>query len=156
MRLGLAFSVIFSTLFIDLLSKWLIKTHIVPPLRVIPLTSFFNLVLGYNRGMSFGLFDSNNLYAPFALSAVAIVIIIVLSTALWRSNSLQHRLGFAAIIGGALGNVVDCLHDGAVTDILDFYVGEYHWPAFNFADAFIFCGVIALFIPYARESTARP
>lgn len=46
----------------------------------------------------------------------------------------------------ALGNVVDRLGDGAVTDFLDIYVGRYHWPTFNFADTFIFCGVILLFI----------
>jgi len=82
--------------------------------------------------------------------ALALVVIIVLSVALWRSNSLVHTAGFAAIIGGALGNVVDRLGDGAVTDFLDFYVDQYHWPTFNLADTFIFCGVILLFIPYTR------
>ena len=82
--------------------------------------------------------------------ALALVVIIVLSVALWRSNSLVHTAGFAAIIGGALGNVVDRLGDGAVTDFLDFYVDQYHWPTFNLADTVIFCGVILLFIPYTR------
>ena len=62
-------------------------------------------------------------------------------------------IGFAAIIGGALGNVVDRLGDGAVTDFLDFYIGQYHWPTFNLADTFIFCGVFLLLISYARTET---
>lgn len=148
MRLVLASAVIFSTLFIDLSSKWLIEAHIMSPPRVIPVMPFFNLVLGYNRGVSFGLLSSDNIYAPYALSAFALVIVIVLFIALWRTNSLLHTLGFAAIIGGALSNVVDRLYDGAVTDFLDFFFGQYHWPAFNFADAVIFCGVVLLLIPY--------
>ena len=150
MRLFLATAIIFSTLVIDLLSKWFIETHVT---RLIPVVPSFNITLGYNRGVSFGLFSSDSPYAPFVLSAVALVIVIVLSVALWRSNSLVQSAGFAAIIGGAIANVVDRLDDGAVTDFLDFYVGQYHWPTFNFADTFIFCGVALLFFPYARVET---
>lgn len=150
MRLTLAIAVMFSTLLIDLSSKWLIETHIMTPPHVIPVVPSFNLILGYNRGVSFGLFSSENSYAPYALAAFALLVIIVLLVALWRSSSLVDTAGFAAVIGGALGNVVDRLGDGAVTDFLDFYVGQYHWPTFNLADTFIFCGVILLFLPYAR------
>lgn len=147
MRLILSLAVIISTLIIDLSSKWLIETHVT---RVIPVAPSFNITLGYNRGVSFGLLNSDSPHAPYALAAFALLVIIVLSVALWRSNSLVPTAGFAAIIGGALGNVVDRLNDGAVTDFLDFYVGQYHWPTFNLADTFIFCGVILLLIPYAR------
>jgi len=147
MRIVLAIAIIFSTLIIDLLSKSLIEAHVS---RVIPVVPSFNITLGYNRGVSFGLFSSDNPYAPYALAALALIVIIVLSVALWRSDSLVHTAGFAAIIGGTLGNVIDRLGDGAVTDFLDFYVGQYHWPTFNLADTFIFCGVILLFIPHTR------
>lgn len=151
MRLVLASAVIFLTLITDLCSKWLIEVHIMSPPRVIPVMPFFNLVLGYNRGVSFGLLSSDNSYAPYALSAFALVIVIVLFVALWRSNNILHTCGFAAIIGGALSNVVDRLYDGAVTDFLDFFIGQYHWPAFNFADTAIICGVVLLLIPYKPE-----
>jgi signal peptidase II len=127
------------------LSKSLIEAHVT---CVIPVVPSFNITLGYNRGVSFGLLSSESPYAPYALAAFALVI--VLSVALWRSDRLVQTAGFAAIIGGALGNVVDRLGDGAVTDFLDFYVGQYHWPTFNLADTFIFCGVIFLFFPYTR------
>jgi signal peptidase II len=82
--------------------------------------------------------------------ALTLVVITVLSVVLWRSNSLVHTAGFAAIIGGALGNVVNRLGHGAMTDFLNFYVGQYHRPTFNLADTFIFCGIILLFIPHTR------
>ena len=50
------------------------------------------------------------------------------------------------MIGGAVGNLVDRLQDGAVTDYLDFYVGQYHWPAFNLADSFIVIGMVCIVI----------
>lgn len=154
MRIALAIAVIFWTLIIDLASKWLIEEHVT---RVIPVMPSFNITLGYNRGVSFGLLNSDSPYAPYALAAVALAIIIVLAVALWRSNSLVQTAGFAAIIGGALGNVVDRLGDGAVTDFLDFYIGQYHWPTFNLADTFIFCGVILFAISCARaEATPSP
>jgi len=147
MRLALGLAVIFSTLIIDLSSKWLIEAYVT---RVIPVVPSFNITLGYNRGVSFGLLNSDSPYAPYALAAFALIVVIIFSVALWRSDSLIQTAGFAAIIGGALGNVVDRLGDGAVTDFLDFYIGQYHWPTFNLADTFIFCGVILLLISYAR------
>ena len=155
MRLALALAVIFSALVIDLSSKWFVEAHVMNPPRVIPVVPSFNLVLGYNRGVSFGLFNSDHSYAPYALAGFALVVVIALSVALWRTTSLLHTAGLAAIIGGALSNVVDRVSDGAVTDFLDFYVGQYHWPAFNLADTVIFFGVISILIPYTRASGVR-
>lgn len=121
---------------------------------------FFDLVLGYNRGISFGLFRSDQAYAPYALSLLALVAIAALAVWLWRSETRIQSLGLAAIIGGAVSNVVDRLQDGAVTDFLDFYAGAYHWPAFNFADAAITCGVAALLLdsmwPQSKSVNAGP
>jgi len=139
-----------STLTIDLTSKWLIETHVT---RVIPVMPSFNITLGYNRGVSFGLLSSDSPYTPYALAAFALIVIFFFSVALWRSRNVVETTGFAAIIGGALGNVVDRLGDGALTDFLDFYIGQYHWPTFNLADTFIFCGVFLLLISYARTET---
>jgi len=83
MRLALAIAVIFSTLLIDLSSKWFIKTHVMIPPRVIPVVPSFDIVLGYNRGVSFGLFNLDNPYVPYTMAAFAFLVIIVLSVALW-------------------------------------------------------------------------
>ena len=111
-------------------------------------TPFFNLVLIYNRGMSFGLFNAasgsgDGLNAVlFSLAAAAIVAGLVY----WLSRVSSPLLAIAIglIIGGAVGNIVDRIRHGAVVDFLDFHIGIWHWPAFNLADSAICVGVAAM------------
>jgi signal peptidase II len=81
---------------------------------------------------------------PWILSAVALIIALGLAFWLTRVTHLLTALGVGLVIGGALGNVIDRLRFGAVFDFLDFYVGTYHWPAFNVADSCITIGVVLL------------
>jgi signal peptidase II len=112
--------------------------------------SFFNLVLTYNRGMSFGLFNtgpggSGGLNAVlFSVAAAAIVAGLIY----WLSRVTSALLAVAIglIIGGAIGNVVDRIRLGAVIDFLDFHIGFWHWPAFNLADSAICVGVAAMLL----------
>jgi signal peptidase II len=115
-----------------------------PP--VVTVTSFFNLVLTGNRGMSFGLFNDNAAANTVVFTVLAAVIVLGLLAWLWRANTVQLQVGIGFIIGGAIGNVVDRLSRGAVVDFLDFHLGEWHWFAFNLADAAICVGVAALLI----------
>ena len=109
-------------------------------------TSFFNLALTYNRGISFGLFNGGaGLNAlVFSLAAAAIVAVLLY----WLSRVVSPFLAVAIglIIGGAIGNVIDRLRLGAVVDFLDFHVGYLHWPAFNLADGAICIGVAAMLL----------
>src|SRR5580704_19629845 len=93
-------------------------------------TSFFDLVLTYNHGMSFGLFNNGGgLSAPlFALAAAAIVAVLVFWLSRARSELLAGAIGL--IIGGAVGNVIDRLRFGGVIDFLYFHAGSWYWPAF--------------------------
>ena len=111
---------------------------------VMPVTPFLSFVLGHNRGISFGLFSSTHANTPYVLASVALAMIVGLAVWMWRIRSHIQKLALAAIIGGAIGNVIDRLEDGAVTD--DFHWGPDHWPTFNLADAAITCGVAALLI----------
>jgi signal peptidase II len=114
------------------------------------ITAFFNLVLTHNRGMSFGLFNAGpgggaGLNALlFSLAAAAIVAGLLY----WLSRVASPLLAIAIglIIGGAIGNVVDRIRLGAVVDFLDFHIGSWHWPAFNFADSAICLGVAAMLL----------
>lgn len=117
-----------------------------------PVFPGFNLVFGRNDGVSFGLLDQ----APWwSLSALAGIICIGLAVMLVRATNRIEAVSYGAIIGGALGNVVDRLRFGAVTDFLDFYVGSLHWPAFNLADVFVVGGVALLFfVPDPKPSQA--
>jgi signal peptidase II len=109
-------------------------------------TPFFNLVLTGNRGMSFGLFNNNAAMNTAVFTALAAVIVVALLLWLRRAHNAVIRLALGLIIGGAVGNVIDRLVRGAVVDFLDFHLGEWHWFAFNLADAAICLGVAALLL----------
>jgi signal peptidase II len=110
------------------------------------LTPFFNFVLTGNRGMSFGLFNNNDAMNTAVFTVLAAVIVIALLVWMRRANNSVIRLALGMIIGGAIGNVIDRLTRGAVVDFLDFHIGNWHWYAFNVADAAICLGVIALLL----------
>jgi signal peptidase II len=109
-------------------------------------TSFFNIVLIYNRGMSFGLFNSGGGLNALLFSVVAAAIVTVLTYWLSRVESPLLAGAISLIIGGAVGNVIDRIRFGAVVDFLDFHIGSWHWPAFNIADSAICVGVAMMLL----------
>lgn len=116
-----------------------------------PVTSFFNLVLVYNRGISFGLFNQAPVESqPYIFIGIAAVVSIILLVWLFRTQSPLIATALGLIIGGAIGNGIDRVLHGAVVDFIDVYVTinatPYHWPAFNVADSAIVCGVGLLLI----------
>lgn len=112
----------------------------------------FNLVFGRNAGVAFGLLETAPWWALSLLAAgICGWLLQVMATAPRRAEAVAAGL----IIGGALGNVADRLRFGAVTDFLDFYIGDTHWPAFNLADTFIFLGVGLLLLAPAFERLRR-
>jgi len=62
----------------------------------------------------------------------------------FRAQNALERAGFALVVGGALGNIIDRLRQGAVTDFLDFYWRDWHWPTFNVADICITLGAVLI------------
>ena len=109
-------------------------------------TSFFNIVLIYNRGMSFGLFNGAGGLNALLFSLVAAAIVTVLIYWLSRVESPLLAVAIGLIIGGAIGNVIDRIRLGAVVDFLDFHAGSWHWPAFNVADSAICVGVAVMLL----------
>jgi signal peptidase II len=134
----------FVVLTLDQVSKWWVVTEVMNPPRFIPVFPSFNLVMGWNRGVSFGIFDSDSPPNQWLLIALALVVVTVLLVWLKRDDSRLVSAALGMIVGGALGNVIDRIHYGAVADFLDFYVGDFHWPAFNVADTGITIGVVVL------------
>lgn len=141
-----------SVIVLDQLSKWAIMGIMRPP-RVIEITSFFNLVVGWNRGVSFGMFNTDSPLNVWILSILALCIVVVLSVWLTRTDRRTIAAGLGLIIGGAIGNVIDRLRFGAVFDFLDLHAFGYHWPAFNIADSAITVGAVIL---VADALFARP
>ncbi len=144
LKLGLA--VALSIAVLDQLSKWWVVGVVMQPPRIIPITPFFNLVLGWNRGVSFGILNTDSPLSPWLLVIVAGVIVAVLGFWLAKAETRFVALALGAVIGGAVGNVIDRIRYGAVADFLDFHAFGYHWPAFNVADSAISLGAVALIL----------
>ncbi len=135
---------ILTLVFVDQYSKGLILDLSVKlPIKV---TSFFNLVLAWNSGVTFGLFNNGGQIVFNIISWGTILISTFLIVLMAREKFLAKSIPLALIIGGAIGNIMDRFKYGAVVDFLDFYISKYHWPAFNFADSFIVVGVFLYLI----------
>ena len=102
---------------------------------------FFQLVVVWNSGVSFGLMSGNRALPPWILSAVAIAVCVGLFVWLRRNDRRLIAWGIGLVMGGAIGNVIDRARWGAVFDFADFHVNQWHWPAFNVADSAIVVGV---------------
>ena len=132
---------------IDQLSKWAVLNHMGDVERTWAVAPFLNIVLVWNKGVTFGLFNQNaHAVVPYILVVIATIILVLLGRWLWRTHSRLVALALGFIMGGAIGNVVDRVRHGAVVDFLDFYYRDYHWYAFNVADACIVTGVALLMI----------
>ena len=122
------------------------------PTDRVPLLPFFNLVMVWNPGISYGLFPASGpagtaLIAVFSMAAVA-----GLGWWLWHSDRKMLAAGLGLVIGGALGNLIDRLVYGRVADFFHFYVGRFDWYVFNIADCAIALGVAALLYDAIRRS----
>jgi signal peptidase II len=141
-----AMALVAVTLVADQASKQLLLTYIGQSGGVVPvIKGFFQLVMVWNTGVSFGLMASSPL-PPWVLSAVAIAVCIGLFIWLRRTDRPLTGWGIGLVMGGAIGNVIDRARWGAVFDFADFHVGHWHYPAFNVADSAIVVGVALMLI----------
>lgn len=140
-------------LLVDAATKSMAKALLVPrePVNLLP---GVDLTLGFNRGISFGLFPAESFAAAALMIAAQIAIATGLAIWMWRAADFATRTGLALVVGGAGGNIADRIRFGAVTDFIDLHVGEWHWPAFNAADTFIVFGVACLVASHILASRA--
>jgi len=125
----------------DQVSKlWILDLFAGRP-AAIEVAPFFNLVLTWNRGMSFGLFNNDSVLNAAVFTVIAAVIVTGLVLWLRRVEQTLLALAIGMVIGGAIGNVIDRLSRGAVVDFLDFHLAGWHFYVFNLADAAISVGV---------------
>ncbi|MGA7809627.1 signal peptidase II [Bradyrhizobium sp.] len=147
LRSGLLAAVM--TLIIDQASKaWLLYVFDIAHRGTVRVTPFFDLVLAWNIGISFGLFQNDSQAAQFTLMAVKVLAVIALGIWMMRSQTRMATVALGLIIGGAVGNGIDRLAHGAVVDFALFHLqiggNTYNWYVFNLADAAIVAGVIGL------------
>jgi signal peptidase II len=143
-RLGL---VSLAVLVLDQWTKHIAESSLAgrPPVSVIP--GFLDLVHVENTGVAFGLFAAGS--STFGVLGLTLLGMIALGLVLyyfWRTPETNRVVLFslALILGGAVGNLVDRVMSGSVTDFIDVYVGTHHWPTFNAADSAITIGIVLL------------
>ena len=120
----------------------------------VPVLPGLNLSLGFNTGASFGMMGGFMAGKPLLMAALTGALTIAFAVMAFRAQPALERAGFALVVGGALGNIIDRLRQGAVTDFLDFYWRDWHWPTFNVADTAITLGavlILAASLPVRRR-----
>ena len=134
---------------LDQISKRLVEA--IGPDGEIEVTNFFYLVLIRNTGTSFSLLEDAGETGQSVLAIGALAIIAGLVIWMLRTPQLWLSVGLGLIAGGALGNALDRLRHGAVTDFIDIHVAGWPLPTFNLADLAIWVGAALLFVPARRE-----
>lgn len=109
-----------------------------PPVRLAP---FFDLVMAWNKGISYSLFEADSPAERYGLLALTLVATALLAVWMWRSDSRLAGVALGLIVGGAIGNAIDRFAYGAVADFFYFHVGSFSWYVFNLADVGIVAGV---------------
>lgn len=131
---------------------WMLAVFDIARRQPVPVLPFFDLVLAWNKGISYGLFSGG---AQWLL----ILISLAVSAALWvwlaRTPRPLTAAGLGLILGGALGNALDRAVHGAVVDLFYFHVGSFSWYVFNLADVGVVVGVAALVYESIREKDGR-
>ena len=146
-------SLIAATVLADQLSK-VAALSLLSQGTAVPVLPGLNLSLGFNTGASFGMMGGFMAGKPLLMAALTGALTIAFAVMAFRAQPALERAGFALVVGGALGNIIDRLRQGAVTDFLDFYWRDWHWPTFNVADIAITLGavlILAASLPVRRR-----
>ncbi|QKX00775.1 signal peptidase II [Wolbachia endosymbiont of Dipetalonema caudispina] len=126
----------------DQISKFYINS-LINERESIEIVSFIKLVEVWNTGISFGMFRTLP-YGDLFFSTLSILIISILIYLIYKSNDKLTYFSLSLMVGGAIGNVADRIHWGAVYDFIYLHINNWYWPAFNLADIYIICGMCTL------------
>jgi len=143
----LAPAVSFAVVILDYITKKIIQAHVhlMDAINVLP---FLKIVHVENTGGAFGVFSgiSNKIFISISLAAIVFILIYLLRTA-----KRLEIISLSLILGGAIGNLIDRVMIGKVIDFIDFFVGKWHWPAFNVADSALTVGIILFLLANIRQ-----
>ncbi len=133
----------FLVIILDQVSKWFAATHLQlhTPITV---NSYFNWYLDYNRGAAWSVLSGESGWQRWALSGFSAVVSIIILMLLKKSPVEQKaaNAGLALILGGAIGNLIDRVYPGVVTDFIQWHIGNHYWPTFNIADSAVCVGAV--------------
>ena len=144
----LALLTIIVVIVLDQWTKWLVEAHLPRHVAQPIVPNLLNLTHVRNTGVAFGLFASHGLSASWMLTGLGLVALSAVSLYFGYASPRDRSLlvALALVVGGAVGNLIDRIASGAVTDFIDVYVGAHHWPSFNVADAAISIGIVLMAI----------
>lgn len=117
------------------------------PRAAVPVVPGFNLSLGFNEGASFGMMSGGMAGTPLLMATLAGALTLAFAIVAFRARHPFESAGLALVVGGALGNIADRLRHGAVTDLLDLYRRDWHWPKFDVSEISITSAALYLLIP---------
>lgn len=130
---------------IDRFSKWwFIDIYELPLKGVVEILPIFDVVMVWNKGISFGLLSSDDQFARWALVILNLAIVAMLVYWLKSAKSRYVIIAIGLVIGGAFGNIYDRVKFGAVADFFQFHWNDWYFAVFNGADSFIFIGAVLL------------
>lgn len=130
---------------------WMLGPFAIEERGRVPLTPFLDIVMVWNRGVSYGLLTQESDLGRWLLIAFGLLGALLFGWWLFTTRRLLPALALGLIIGGALSNVIDRLAHGAVADSFLFHIGSFEWYVFNLADVWIVAGVVGLVIAWATE-----
>lgn len=123
---------------------WMLNVFGITENDVVVVTPFFDLVLLWNKGISYGLFQQESAAGQWALLAVTMVIVAIMVRWLFTADNPVVAIAIGLVIGGALGNATDRVIYGAVADFISLHAFGYRWYVFNIADVAIVAGMVLL------------
>ncbi len=129
---------------LDQWTKWLVEAHLPEPSSQEIIPGWLHLSHVRNTGVAFGIFSHHGANgSAWILSMLGLAALALVGYFFWRapSGSTLLLVALALVLGGALGNLLDRLATGAVTDFIGVYLGSYRWPDFNVADSAISVGI---------------
>lgn len=139
---------------LDQVSKYVVSRSIPLDTGFAVIPGFFNVVYVRNAGGAFSLFaGAGHPWSAYVLAAISLAVVGAIAYAFGktRRGDTWTRVAYICVAGGAVGNLVDRIRFGRVTDFLDFHAGSLHWPVFNVADAAISTGAVMLLISLLRK-----
>ena|SRR3990167_8803737 len=138
---------------VDQLTKYYLVTHFTEQtvMRIFP---FLNFILSFNAGSAFGFLNNQPGWQIYLLAGISITVSIILIAWLCRLSRREWWIAIPVsfVLGGAIGNLIDRMRFGLVTDFIDFHIGNWHYATFNVADSFVCVGAIWLIVRLFYES----
>jgi len=144
---------------LDQLTKWLVEFGLPQHTAKTILPGLLNLTYVRNTGVAFGLFASQGMTGgSWLLTTLGLAALTAVGVYFWFAPPRDRLLliALSLVVGGAVGNLLDRMTSGAVTDFIDVYVGSHHWPSFNVADSAISMGIVLMALDSFRARKPKP